>query len=326
MSHIPALADCKSGAKKTPGSMQTLLFSATIPSWVKDVAKKYMCDPTTIDLVGDSNVKASKDVQHLMVQCPWQNKAATIGDLIKVYGGPTGRILIFTDTKREANELVVNPLIKMDCQALHGDISQAQRETTLEAFRAGSVRCVIATDVAARGLDIKGVDLVIQLQPPAGKFSGKADVETYVHRSGRTGRAGRQGVAITLYTRNQEGTMKEIERRTGNTFTRVGAPQPADLVAASAVEARLTLESVHVDNLEHFKKSAEEVLATRCTLCVCALLQVLSGPSLIVRYVVLPAAPVEALSAALACMAGYTKALKVRSLLSASDGTVVRCL
>ena len=204
MSHIPALANCKTGAKKIPGTMQTLLFSATIPSWVREVSTKYMHEPHNIDLIGDANVKASKDVEHLMVQCPWQNKAACIGDLIKVYGGPTGRILVFTDTKREANELVVHPAIKMDCQvsmcaarrsrghlplplcdqvsrvhplsrpqALHGDISQSQRETTLEAFRAASVRCVIATDVAARGLDIKGVDLVIQLQPPAGKFTGK---------------------------------------------------------------------------------------------------------------------------------------------------------
>lgn len=116
MSHIPALANCKTGAKKTPGTMQTLLFSATIPSWVREVSTKYMHEPHNIDLIGDANVKASKDVQHLMVQCPWQNKAATIGDLIKVYGGPTGRILVFCDTKREANEMVVHPAIKMDCQ------------------------------------------------------------------------------------------------------------------------------------------------------------------------------------------------------------------
>ena len=90
-------------------------------------------------------------------------------------------------------------------------------------------------------------------------------METYVHRSGRTGRAGRQGVAITLYTRNQEGTMKEIERKTGNTFTRVGAPQPADLVKASAVSATMKLDAVPAANLAFFEESAKAVLAKRGT-------------------------------------------------------------
>jgi len=266
MTGIPALAACKEGKKKEEGIMQTLLFSATIPGWVKEVAHKYMANPVNIDLIGDQEQKASKDVKHLMLQCPWQNKAATVGDLISVYGGANGRVLVFTDTKREANELVVNPAIKLDSQALHGDISQSQRETTLEAFRSGTVRCVIATDVAARGLDIKGVDLVIQLQPPAGKFSGKADVETYVHRSGRTGRAGRSGVAITLYTRNQEMTMKQIENKTGNTFTRIGAPQPADLVKASAAQAKEIIESLPSDNLDLFRDTAQQILDHRGTL------------------------------------------------------------
>lgn len=90
------------------------------------------------------------------------------------------------------------------------------------------MRCVVATDVAARGLDIKGVDLVIQTQPPAKNFSGKADVDTYVHRSGRTGRAGAKGTCITLYTRQQENLLNEIQRTTGTTFVRIGAPQVLD--------------------------------------------------------------------------------------------------
>ncbi|MFN9939171.1 MAG: helicase-related protein, partial [bacterium] len=90
--------------------------------------------------------------------------------------------------------------------------------------------CLVATDVAARGLDIQGVDLVIQVQPPATNFTQKADVEAYVHRSGRTGRAGQKGVCVTLYTKQQEYILTEIERRIGNTFVRIGAPQPKDLV------------------------------------------------------------------------------------------------
>jgi ATP-dependent RNA helicase DDX21 len=94
----------------------------------------------------------------------------------------------------------VNPALtqKVECKAMHGDVAQASREATLTAFKKGTVRCIVATDVAARGLDIKGVDLVIQTQPPSGKFSGRADVDTYVHRSGRTGRAGAKGICVTL--------------------------------------------------------------------------------------------------------------------------------
>ena len=110
-------------------------------------------------------------------------------------------------------------------QVLHGDIVQSQRETTLKAFRDGRLRVLIATDVAARGLDIKGVELVINSQPPSKNFTDRADVETYVHRSGRTGRAGSKGVCITLFKHNQKGILDEIAQATNNTFKRIGAPQ-----------------------------------------------------------------------------------------------------
>ena len=85
--------------------------------------------------------------------------------------------------------------IKHECHVLHGDIPQAKRESTLEAFKNGSFRILVATDVAARGLDLE-VELVIQSKPPM-RMNGKTDLETYVHRSGRTGRAGKTGVCVT---------------------------------------------------------------------------------------------------------------------------------
>jgi ATP-dependent RNA helicase DDX21 len=176
-----------------------------------------------------------------------------IGDLISIYAGQRGRTIVFCEKKREADELAVDPAVtsKVDCKAMHGDVAQVtqsrynsifvwcilssfsvlqgQREATLAAFRSGSLRCIIATDVAARGLDIKGVDLVIQAQPPQGNLSGRADVDTcvrgkyipsrvvhcflccsYVHRSGRTGRAGRKGVCVTMYARNQEHLIGQV--------------------------------------------------------------------------------------------------------------------
>jgi ATP-dependent RNA helicase DDX21 len=222
---IPAMKSFKE-KKSEKKAVQTIMFSATVPAWVKDVARTYMHNPVTVDLV-EGAMSASVDVQHLVLQCPWQVRGQTIADLIRVYGGASGRTIVFVETKKEADELAVHPAItsKVDVKAMHGDVAQSQRESTLQAFKKGTLRCIVATDVAARGLDIKGVDLVIQTQPPCGKFSGRADVDTYVHRSGRTGRAGAKGTCITLFTRQQENVIKQIETATKNKFTRIGAPQ-----------------------------------------------------------------------------------------------------
>ena len=110
-------------------------------------------------------------------QVPWQNRGPTVADLIRLYCGAAGKTLGFVETKKEADELAVHPaLVAVGAKVMHGDVAQAQRESTLAAFRKGTLRCIVATDVAARGLDIKGVDLVVQTQPPAGKFSGRAEV------------------------------------------------------------------------------------------------------------------------------------------------------
>jgi ATP-dependent RNA helicase DDX21 len=277
------------------GEVQVLLFSATLPKWVREVAAKYMIDPASVDLVGDDDntMSASMHVQHLILQCPWQTKAATINDLIAAYSGSTGKTVIFCETKKEVNELCVSPDVKVECKPLHGDIAQAQRETTLKAFKNGHVRCIVATDVAARGLDIQGVDLVIMERPPA-KLSGRADVEAYVHRSGRTGRAGRKGTCVTLYTRQQEPTIREIESATGNTFVRIGAPQAADLAASAARDAAQKVGEVEASVLSMFEEVAADLVSKH-------------GAK-------------EALERAIAVITGYTSDVPTRSLLSSSEG------
>lgn len=142
---------------------QTCLFSATMPKWVKDVATKYMKSPVTIDVVGTSAVKASIDVRHIAIPTHWDTRAGTISDIISMYAGAQGRVIIFCETKLECNELSMNDSLKFESKALHGDVPQATREATMEAFRKGKFRVLIATDVAARGLDMI-VDLVIQVE------------------------------------------------------------------------------------------------------------------------------------------------------------------
>lgn len=267
---------------------QMLLFSATIPSWVQEVASKYMNKPKTINMVSNSANKTSVTVNHLAIRCMWQNRNDIIGDIVQQYSGRHGRAIVFTQTKVQANELSVSTAINMEAQVLHGDIPQTQRELRLQGFRDGKFQCLVATDVAARGLDIPEVDLVIQCEPPK-------DVDSYIHRSGRTGRAGRSGTCVCLYNARQEFALKEVEKKAGIKFQRVTPPQPHQLVQAAVNDAQRCLDDVPSKVLPSFKKYAKEMLATR------------------------PAEDVVA--AALSYISGLTE-IKKRSLLSSMDGFI----
>jgi ATP-dependent RNA helicase DDX21 len=278
---------------------QFILFSATLPGWVSNIARGHMERPVTLDLVEGKD--SSPDVRHLVLMCPWQLRPSTIGDLVRVYGGAAGRTIVFVETKKEADELALDPALtsKVRCKAMHGDVPQAAREACLAEFKKGGVRCIVATDVAARGLDIKGVDLVIQTQPPCGRMSGKPDADTYTHRSGRTGRAGAKGTSILLFTRPQEALVGALERATKKTFQRIGAPQPADLVAAAAGEAQGVMAAIAAPTTALFLPAAEAALKD-------AKARGEGAAHLLAR--------------AFAALGGYSAGVKNRSLLSSSEG------
>lgn len=265
---------------------QTLLFSATVPEWLKQTSEKYMSkNMKQVNLIKTTN-KSSVTVEHKAIKCPYHERATVIRDIIQVYGGKFGKTIIFTSTKKEANELSMSSVINMESQVLHGDIQQQQREITLKGFRDGNFNCLIATDVAARGLDIPEVDLVIQSEPPK-------DVDSYIHRSGRTGRAGRAGVCIIFYKPGQEHGLQSVEHKAGIKFTRIGAPQQADILKASADDAVKSLDSVKDNVLQVFMPQAEKLIKER-------------GAE-------------NALAAALAFISGTTE-LSSRSLLSSHAG------
>ena len=219
--------------------VQTLLFSATIPAWVKAVTKKYLKpDFVTVDLVGQERDKTNKDITHYAMPCLFSNRPKLLGDVIKVYGKQGDRrAIVFVNTKAEANDLMLNSTIANDAQALHGDIAQNQRERTMKAFREGKFNVLLATDVAARGLDIDDVELVINMGLPK-------DYESYIHRSGRTGRAGKTGISIALIGARDESLVQYISRKTGVTFNKIGAPQPADIIKASTADMLSFVEEV----------------------------------------------------------------------------------
>ncbi|XP_044506360.1 DEAD-box ATP-dependent RNA helicase 7-like [Mangifera indica] len=274
------------GKVKDANKVQTLLFSATLPDWVKHIASKFLKpNKKTIDLVGNEKMKASTNVRHFVLPCSSTARAQVIPDIIHCYSSG-GRTIIFTETKESASQLAD---VLPGARALHGDIQQSQREVTLSGFRSGKFMTLVATNVAARGLDINDVQLIIQCEPPR-------DVEAYIHRSGRTGRAGNTGVAVMLYD-PRKSNVSRIERESGVKFEHISAPQPADIAKAAGVEAAETITQISDSVIPVFEKTAQHLLDS-------------SGLS-----------AVELLSKALAKAAGYTE-IKSRSLLGSLENHV----
>ncbi|KAK2077547.1 hypothetical protein QBZ16_004392 [Prototheca wickerhamii] len=254
MGFVDDVEEILNGTAVDTANVQTLLFSATLPPWVRQITSRFLKpDFATIDLVGDDKMKASTSVRHLLLPCHWSQRSEVIRDLVRCYGA-LGRTIIFTDTKADADQLTETLSESMGARALHGDIAQSQREVTLAGFREGKFSVLVATDVAARGLDIKNVELVIQAAPPK-------EAETYIHRSGRTGRAHARGTCITLVSRNNEYMAPIIERKAGMKFARIGAPQPADMAAVAAERAAETIAEVDEQVIDAFLPAARGLLA-----------------------------------------------------------------
>lgn len=132
---------------------------------------------------------------------------------------------------------------------MHGDIAQNQREVTLKRFKDKMFSVLVATDVASRGLDIPNVDLVIQVEPPK-------EPETYIHRAGRTARAGKAGTCITFWTMKQKQMMQFIEHKAGFTFNPIGIPQPEDVIKATSRDTIKQIETVNDDVIPLFEEAA----------------------------------------------------------------------
>lgn len=233
---------------------QFLLFSATVPRWIKDMANDYL-KPNwkMIDLAKDLKDKTQKNINHISINVPYHNRMQTLADILIIYGG-LGQTIVFCSTKAEANSLLLSEKIKKDIEVMHGDIAQNQREVTLKRFKEKKFSVLVATDVASRGLDIPNVELVIQTEPPK-------DTETYIHRSGRTARAGKTGTCITFWTMKQKSMIQMIEMKAGLRFTQIGVPQPDDVIRATSRDSIKKLQEVNDDVLHLFNEAADELVA-----------------------------------------------------------------
>jgi|SRR5579884_2458081 len=196
-----------------PQARQTLFFSATLDGEAGQLARRYAQDPTTHQH-GPQARRPNPEIEHRFVQVAHEHRVeALVGELRR----ERELTLVFVRTKHGADRLVKR-LAAHDVRAvaMHGNKSQRQREQALARFQAGAVDVLVATDVAARGIDVEGISHVINFDPPA-------DGETYIHRVGRTGRAGRTGVGITLLTADQHTEVSRLARALGLDHTLPGA-------------------------------------------------------------------------------------------------------
>ena len=193
--------DIKKIMKSIPKNRQTMLFSATMPKEIEAIAQKLMEDPTRIET--DRSGATPAEVSHEMFLIKNQEKSRLLAVQLKQCTGP---VLVFTRTKRMASKLN-GRVNKMGFAAaeIHSDRSLAQRRKALEGFKRGRFQILIATDIAARGIDVTGIELVVNYDMPANS-------EDYVHRIGRTGRAGKTGHAVSYATTAQKGSIRDIER------------------------------------------------------------------------------------------------------------------
>ncbi len=197
---------------RLPENRQTLFFSATFPTAIEDLSQKYQKEPTKFVIEEGENELANID--QFFYKCDTNLKEKPNFLLRALLQHPAPATLVFCNTKAAVAELVALLESKgASAASLSGDMEQRDRDRTLTLFRNGSIRVLVATDVAARGLDIENLEVVINYDLPP-------QVETYVHRMGRTGRAGKSGVAICIGTATQESQILEYERHLGIKFHR----------------------------------------------------------------------------------------------------------
>ncbi len=211
MGFLPAIRRVLS---MVPAKRQTLLFSATMSSEIEKLARSTMQQPTLIEVT--QRGKAAAMVTQTAYPVAQESKTALLLDLLE--RERFERVLVFTRTRRGAERLShILSARDHSVNRIHADRTQSQREAALRGFRDGKTRVLVATDIAARGLDVDAVSHVINYDVPAAP-------EDYVHRIGRTGRAGNQGRAITIVTPVDELSMRAIERLTGQAVERVVLP------------------------------------------------------------------------------------------------------
>ena len=221
----------------TPADKNVALFSATMPAQIRRISKKYLRDPAEVTVKNKTSTAPNVTHRYLMVSYPQKVDALTRILEVENFEG----MIVFVRTKNETETLAEKLRARgFSATAINGDIVQAQRERTINELRDGKLDILVATDVAARGLDVERISHVVNYDIPT-------DPESYVHRTGRTGRAGRSGDAISFVTPRERYLLKSIEKTTRQPLTPMQLP---------------TVEDVNVTRLARFDDAITEALSS----------------------------------------------------------------
>ena len=223
-----------------PADRNTLLFSATMSREIERIAKSYLHDFKEI-VVGSRN-EGAESVNHIYYMVNAKDKYLALKRIVDYY--PRIFAIIFCRTKKETQE-VADKLIRdgYNAESLHGDLSQQQRDLTMQKFRQHLTQLLVATDVAARGLDVEDLTHVINYGLPD-------DIESYTHRSGRTGRAGKKGTSISIIHSREKRKVRDIEREIGKDFVDGTLPTPKEICTKQLYKAIDEIEKADVDEDE----------------------------------------------------------------------------
>ena len=237
---------------KAPGQVQKLLFSATMPKKVTTIIKEYMNNPVTIAVDPINTAAINVAHRYHMVQAKDRYEVVKrIADINpNIYG------IVFCRTRRETKDVSNRLMVDgYNADALHGDLSQSQRDEVMNRFRKAQLQLLVATDVAARGLDVNNLSHIINYNLPE-------DPEIYTHRSGRTGRAGKKGISIAIIHSREVRRLKEIEKISGIKFSKELVPTGDDICKKQLYALIDKIKNIEVDNekIEPFLSSINEKL------------------------------------------------------------------
>jgi ATP-dependent RNA helicase DeaD len=221
----------------TPAFKKTWLFSATMPREVERIASNYMEDPFKVTVGTKNSSAANIDHQYCLVQ--GRDKYYALRRFIDFYPGMFG--IVFCRTRRDTKEIADKLMNEgYNADALHGDLSQAQRDSVMNKFRKRNLQVLVATDVAARGIDVDDVTHVFHFDLPD-------EIESYTHRSGRTARAGKSGVSIALVSPAKGGKIKLVEKQIGKPLNLVKAPSGQDICGMQLMKLIQNVKDVEVN-------------------------------------------------------------------------------
>ncbi len=200
-------------AKNMPSSKQTIMFSATMPAKIRDLARTIMCDPVEVKLAIS---KPAEKIRQMACVCYETQKLSIIKHLFQQE--PPSRVIIFAGSKLKTKDLAISlARAGFNTRAMHSDLAQSERDEVMYLFRSAQIDVLVATDIVARGIDIDDIQLVINFDVPH-------DAEDYVHRIGRTARAGRGGQAVTLVSEKEIGKFRLIEKFLKKDVERLSLP------------------------------------------------------------------------------------------------------